>query len=852
MMQQYLAIKAEHPEELLFYRMGDFYELFYDDAVRAAKLIDLTLTARGKANGAPIPMAGVPYHAVEGYLARLVEMGEAVAICEQIGDPATSKGPVARQVQRIVTPGTVTDEALLNAKQHTLIAAVFAHQTRGKTQFGLASLALSTGEFTLSEVCSEQSLVAELERLRPVEILYPEQFAFESILQSYSGLRRRPGWEFDLDSALHLLTQQFGTKDLSGFGIPEGHFSLTCAGCILQYIKDTQRCALPHINKLMLDKPRDTVQLDAATRRNLELTRNLSGGIENTLFSVLDSCQTAMGSRLLQQWIQRPIRDHFRLNQRYDAVAELSASELSELAQHLNSIGDIQRILARLALRSARPRDFAKLQACFNELPLLHITLDQFSSPKLTALTQQISTYPDFADLLNRAICDNPPVVIRDGGVIADGYNTELDELRALSKGATDYLSELEAREKHATGISTLKVGYNKVHGFFIEISKGQAHLAPSHYIRRQTLKNNERFIIEELKAHEEKVLNSQANALALEKQLYDALFDALLPKLNALTTTAQALAELDVLLGFAHLVQNKQLSRPILSDKRGIAYQDGRHIVVEEVLASPFIANPLVIDESQSMLLITGPNMGGKSTYMRQTALIVLMAHIGCFVPAKACEIGPVDQIFTRIGAADDLASGRSTFMVEMTETATILNNATENSLVLMDEIGRGTSTYDGLSLAWACADFLHHKIHAMTLFATHYFELTELASNTQGMENVHLTAIEHNDSIKFMHNVKHGAASKSYGLQVAKLAGLPDNVISAARSKLHELETTNNTHPLPTGSPAKTVTEPLQLPLDHTDSALFDALDNTEPDELSPKQAHELLYLLKTLRQK
>jgi DNA mismatch repair protein MutS len=853
MMQQYLAIKAEHPEELLFYRMGDFYELFYDDAVRAAKLIDLTLTARGKANGAPIPMAGVPYHAVEGYLARLVEMGEAVAICEQIGDPATSKGPVERQVQRIVTPGTVTDEALLNAKQHTLIAAVFAHQARGKTQFGLASLALSTGDFTLSEVTSEQALSAELERLRPVEILYPEQFAFESLLHSYSGLRRRPVWEFDLDSAMHLLTQQFGTQDLSGFGIAQGHFSLTCAGCILQYIKDTQRCALPHINKLTLDKPQDTVLLDAATRRNLELTRNLSGGVDNTLFAVLDSCQTAMGSRLLQQWIQRPIRDHYRLNQRYDAVTELSEADIFDLSQHLKNIGDIQRVLARLALRSARPRDFAKLQACFNELPLLATTLAQFSTTKLTALTQQINTYPEFADLLNRAICENPPVVIREGGVIADGYNAQLDELRALSKGATDYLSELEAREKDATGISTLKVGYNKVHGFFIEISKGQAHLAPSHYIRRQTLKNNERYIIEELKAHEEKVLNSQANALALEKQLYEALFDTLLPKLDALTATAKALAELDVLLCFAQLTQNKQLSRPTLIDKRGMQYQDGRHIVVEDVLNSPFIANPLALDKSQSMLLITGPNMGGKSTYMRQTALIVLMAHIGCFVPATACEIGPVDQIFTRIGAADDLASGRSTFMVEMTETATILNNATKNSLVLMDEIGRGTSTYDGLSLAWACADFLHHKIGAMTLFATHYFELTQLADNTTGMANVHLSAIEHNDSIKFMHNVKNGAANKSYGLQVAQLAGLPNTVITAARSKLNELESSSTTIDRATPQNSLDATQsPVQLQLDQTDSAIFEALDNTDPDELSPKQAHELLYLLKTLRQK
>lgn len=848
MMQQYLAIKAEHPDELLFYRMGDFYELFYDDAIRAAKLIDLTLTARGKANGAPIPMAGVPYHAVEGYLARLVEMGEPVAICEQIGDPATSKGPVERKVQRIVTPGTVTDEALLNAKQHTLIAAVFTHQHRGKMQFGLANLALNTGEFYLCDVPNETALAAELERLNPAEILYPDNFSHVHLLNHYKGLRKRPAWEFDLDSAQHVLNQQFGTKDISGFGVPNDHFSLTCAGCILQYIKDTQRCALPHITKITLEKAQDTVQLDAASRRNLELTRNLSGGSDNTLFSVLDLCQTAMGSRLLQQWIQRPIRDQFRLNQRYDAVAEFANTDTDAITAALNQIGDIQRILARLALRSARPRDFVKLQTCFNVLPELQEALSVLTSPKIKALAGQIKTYPEFAELLNKAIQENPPVVIREGGVIADGYNAELDQLRALSKGATDYLAQLEAREKEATGLSTLKVGYNKVHGFFIEISKGQAHLAPAHYIRRQTLKNNERYIIDELKAHEEKVINSQANALALEKQLYNELFDFLLPQLQALTLTAQALAELDVTVAFAQLSQLHNLSRPTLSEKRGISYQDGRHIVVENVLSTPFIANTLALDDKQSLLLITGPNMGGKSTYMRQTALIVLMAHIGCFVPAKNCEIGPVDQIFTRIGAADDLASGRSTFMVEMTETATILNNATAHSLVLMDEIGRGTSTYDGLSLAWACADFLHHKISAMTLFATHYFELTELAEATKGMENVHLSAVEHNETIKFMHHVQHGPANRSYGLQVAQLAGLPNVVISAAKVKLTELES----QPTTQSDSKESLTSPVQLPLDQSESALFDAIDNIEPDEVSPKQAHELLYLLKSLRQK
>ncbi|MCP3427732.1 DNA mismatch repair protein MutS [Opacimonas viscosa] len=859
MMQQYLSIKAEHPNELLFYRMGDFYELFFADAVRAAKLIDLTLTARGKAGGEPIPMAGVPYHAVDGYLAKLVQLGESVAIVEQIGDPATSKGPVERAVQRIVTPGTVTDEALLRANQDICIVAVTSFTKGDNTQYGLASLALSTGQFIVTEPSSEQALLADLQRLNPAEVLYDEQFINTDALQNYSGLRRRPTWEFDIETAEQQLNMQFGTQSLSGFGIHTGSLSVGCAGCILQYIKDTQKCALPHISSLVLQTQHDSVQMDAATRRNLELTQNLSGGIENTVFAVLDRTQTPMGARLLQQWIHRPSTQHALLQQRYSAIGDFIENGFSELQDALRQIGDIQRVLSRLALRSARPRDFARLQNAFNTLPQVQTLLAEHSAPKIKALANSVSSFPELADLLNRAITENPPVVIRDGGVIADGYNAELDELRALSKGATDYLAVLEEREKAATGIATLKVGYNRVHGFFIEVSKGQSALVPEHYIRRQTLKNNERYIIEELKEHEEKVLNSQSKALALEKALYEELFDALLPHLNALTISANALAECDVLANLAQVAVDLSFYRPELTEQPGISYQDGRHIVVESVLDAPFIANPVHLSPEQRMLMITGPNMGGKSTYMRQTALIVLLAYIGSYVPAQDCVIGPIDRIFTRIGAADDLASGRSTFMVEMTETATILHNATAHSLVLMDEIGRGTSTYDGLSLAWACAEYLHRNIQAFTLFATHYFELTLLADETSGMSNVHLSALEHEDSIKFMHNVKQGAASKSYGLQVAALAGVPKNVIMSARHKLAELEQQSkhveNTSPLNVTPPAEQLPEidaGSQLLLDNSDQALFDALDQVAADELSPKQALDFVYLLKSLRQR
>ena len=847
MMQQYLGLKSEHPDILLFYRMGDFYELFYDDAKKAAALLDISLTKRGQSAGTPIPMAGVPYHAVEGYLARLVQLGESVAICEQIGDPATSKGPVERKVVRIVTPGTVTDEALLNERQDNLLCAIT--QLRG--QYGLAQLDISSGRFLLNQADSADDLAALLQRLNPAELLYSEDFADEQLLQKRKGARRRPVWEFDLASAKRLLCQQFGTKDLLSFGVEDAPVALMAAGCVMQYVNDTQRAALPHIRAIALERAQDNIILDAATRRNLELTQNLAGNYEHTLAAVLDRSQTAMGSRLLKRWIHAPLRDQLQVNARLDAVTELTGA-VDTLQPALKQIGDIERVIARLALRSARPRDFARLRQALQQLPGLAPELAKLNSPQLTQIAQAALPIPELCQLLERAIVETPPVLIRDGGVIAFGYHDELDQWRALSQGATDYLEQLELRERERTGIASLKVGFNKVHGFYIETGRSADTKVPPEYVRRQTLKNNERYIIPELKEYEDKVLGSQSKALALEKQLYEQLFVLTAPYLAQLQQLSQALAELDVLCNFAERADSLNYQRPLLSQTPGIVLEQARHPVVEQVLSEPFIANPLQLNNSRRMLMITGPNMGGKSTYMRQTALIVLMAYIGCFVPAQQAQIGPIDRIFTRIGASDDLASGRSTFMVEMTETATILHHATEHSLVLMDEIGRGTSTFDGLSLAWACADYLATKIKAFTLFATHYFELTQLASQLPTLANVHLDAVEHGDGIVFMHHVQDGAASKSFGLQVAQLAGVPKAVIQQARQKLQQLEQ----QPQPdsaaltaaaTTAPVSSDTQSAQLSLLDAEHPVLEQLKALSVDDLSARQALELLYQLK-----
>ncbi len=844
MMQQYLRLKAENPDILLFYRMGDFYELFYDDAKRASELLDISLTKRGASAGEPIPMAGVPFHAVEGYLAKLVQMGESVAICEQIGDPATSKGPVERKVVRIVTPGTVTDEALLSERVDNLIAAIYHHNGR----FGYATMDITSGRFQLSEPQTEEEMAAELQRTSPRELLFPEDFSPVHLMASRQGNRRRPIWEFEPDTAKQQLNQQFGTRDLVGFGVEQAKLGLCAAGCLIQYVKDTQRTALPHIRSLTWDRQDQSVILDAATRRNLELTHNLAGGTDNTLAEVLDHCATPMGSRMLKRWIHQPMRDNATLNQRLDAITELKETALyGELHPVLKQIGDIERILARLALRSARPRDLARLRHAMQQLPELHSVMSELKQPHLTELRTHAEPMDGLCDLLERAIKENPPVVIRDGGVIADGYSAELDEWRDLANGATEFLERLEAEERDRHGIDTLKVGYNNVHGFYIQVSRGQSHLVPPHYVRRQTLKNAERYIIEELKQHEDKVLNSKSRALALEKQLWEELFDLLLPHLEQLQQLAASVAQLDVLQNLAERAENLEYCRPTLVQKAGIHIQGGRHPVVERVMNEPFIANPIELNPQRRMLIITGPNMGGKSTYMRQTALIALMAHIGSYVPAESASIGPLDRIFTRIGASDDLASGRSTFMVEMTETANILHNATRNSLVLMDEIGRGTSTYDGLSLAWASAEWLAKEIGAMTLFATHYFELTELPNVLPHLANVHLDAVEHGDGIAFMHAVQEGAASKSYGLAVAGLAGVPKPVIKNARAKLQQLELLSS-QPAETRKPSR-VDIANQLSLIPEPSAVEQALAGVDPDQLTPRQALDMLYQLKKL---
>jgi DNA mismatch repair protein MutS len=843
MMQQYLRIKAEHADTLLLYRMGDFYELFFEDAKQAAELLNISLTARGKSGGEPIPMAGVPYHAIEGYLAKLVKLGISVAICEQVGDPATSKGPVARKVQRIVTPGTLTDEALLDDKKDNLLVAV----TTTQEHFGIAALDLSTGRFTLCEADSESAFVADLARLAPAELLYPEHFQQQHIVSEYPGARRRPLWEFDQHTAITQLTQQFDTQSLAGFGIPATHIGLGAAGCILQYVKDTQRSALPHIQSLLIDNPNNWIQLDAATRRNLEITQNLSGGDDNTLMSVLDNTASAMGSRLLQRWLHHPITLRHELKARQQAI-HLIIEHSPELASLLKRIGDIERIISRIALRSARPRDFARLRDSLATLPNLSAEIASlYSSEKptdgnnrLSQLAENCQGFEAEQQLLASAIIESPPVILRDGGVIAPEYNQQLDELRALSEGATSYLSELEEREKQRTGINSLRVSYNRVHGFFIEIGKASSDKVPAEYIRRQTLKNNERYIIPELKAHEDKVLTSQSRALALEKQLYDQLFDQLLPKLSDLIQCAQAIAQIDVLQCLAERADSLNLHCPTWTENSALEYDNGRHPVVEQVMQDPFIGNPLNMNSNRRMLVITGPNMGGKSTYMRQTALIVLMAHIGSFVPAENAVIGDIDRIFTRIGASDDLASGRSTFMVEMTETANILHNATPRSLILMDEIGRGTSTYDGLSLAWATAMHLAQQVGALTLFATHYFELTQLAEIQDNVSNVHVTAVEHNDTIRFMHSICDGAANQSYGLHVAQLAGVPNHVLDRAKRKLSELESQN------TQTPTAIAAHEPQLSLLQEPDSVRTELNAINPDELTPRQALDELYRL------
>lgn len=799
MMQQYLQIKAEHPDKLLFYRMGDFYELFYEDAKKASDLLGITLTARGQSAGAPIPMAGVPYHAAEGYLAKLLSAGESIAICEQINDhnttepllPTNNKAPIERQVVRILTPGTVSEEAFLQPDEECLIIAL--HKKRD--QYGLAVLDLTSGRFTLQEFSSIQThnLESELARLQPREGLIPENFEESSSITSLQSIKKihyRPTWDFEIQSATQLLLDHFKIHDLSAFGCEHLPSGLGAAGCLLRYAGETQKTALPHIYTLCVQADNDHIHLDATSRRALEITVNLQGEKQNTLMNVLDRTHTAMGARMLKRWLMNPIKNKIILMHRQNTIKTLIQNDhtyhnLNSLQDHLKAVGDLERILARVALQSARPRDLIRLREGLQALPEI---LKKIGT--LPYYTAAISPHTHVRLLLEKAIVENPALTIRDGGVIAPGFNAELDAFRTLTENTQEYLTQLEIAEQKKTGLSTLKIGYNRVHGYYIEMSKNQASAAPTHYIRRQTLKNAERFIIPELKSFEDTILSAKARALKLEKSLYQDLLKTLLQDLHPLQHTAQFIAELDVLTNLSERAQTLNLHCPILCDSPGIHITQGRHLIVENRLSGRFISNDLTLDTHTKMLIITGPNMGGKSTYMRQTALIVLLSYIGSFVPATKSVIGPIDRIFTRIGASDDLAMGHSTFMVEMTETANILHNATQNSLILLDELGRGTSTFDGLSLAWASAIEISQSIKAYTLFSTHYFELSLLAEKLDNVQNIHLDAKEHNEELIFLHKVEKGPASQSYGIQVARLAGIPPNVIHAAKLKLKELE--------------------------------------------------------------
>ncbi len=845
LMRQYLRIKADHPDILLLFRMGDFYELFYDDARRAAQLLDITLTTRGESNGSPIPMAGVPHHAAESYLARLLRKGQSVAICEQTGDPNTSKGPVEREVVRIMTPGTLTEEALLRERSDNLIAAISGTEN----DLALAWLDLSAGRFRGRSVANRAELESQIERLQPAEVLLAEDSPLLDAMPWPTGVNRRAPWCFDKTSCFNLLCSQFQTRDLSGFGINPDHPLVGAAGALLEYVRDTQRSELPHINGLQLEQADQYVHIDAVTRRNLELLTHPGGQDQHTLVAVMDQTVTPMGGRLLRRWIANPIRNRDRLATRHRSVAALfeSASH-GALREALRRMGDLERILTRVALRSARPRDLTTLRQGLGTLPELREACKAAHRTELEELADSLGEFPETLQLLSRAIEDEPPVLLRNGGVIKTGYDQELDELRTLSSDADSFLRQYEEQEKTASGIPSLKVGYNRVHGYFIEITHAHTDKVPTHYTRRQTLKAAERYITDELKQFEDRVLSSRERASAREQHCYDGVLDALQPHLKGLQSMAASVARLDVLCCFAERADALGLCCPTMSDTAGIDIEAGRHPVIEQVQGEPFTPNAISLSPQRRMLVITGPNMGGKSTYMRQTALITLLAYCGSWVPATQARIGPIDRIFTRIGAGDDLTQGRSTFMMEMTETANILHNATDKSLVLMDEIGRGTSTFDGLALAWACAQHLAQNVRAYCLFATHYFELTQLAELEDSVANVHLQAVEHNDRIVFLHAVQEGPANQSYGIQVAALAGIPAPVLANAKHHLSRLEAGGAETPQMSLFQAteSTTTDPCAA------DVILKKLEEANPDAMSPRQALELLYELKATSEK
>jgi len=846
MMQQYLRIKADYPDTLVLYRMGDFYELFYADAELAARLLDITLTQRGKSNGEPIPMAGVPFHSIDQYLAKLVKLGKSVAIAEQIGDPAKSKGPVERKVVRVVTPGTLIEDSLLDERRDNILAAVY--QRDGV--YAVATLEMSLGHFKAQQLDHLDTVLSELQRLAPAEILVAEQSpALSAINLDSRSSHKVPDWYFDFDVANELLCRQFNTNNLVAYGCQDFPLAVSAAGALLQYTKDMQYEATPHINDFQISQKSDYLIIDAASRENLEIETNLTGGREFTLVALMDHCANPMGARLLRRWLHGPITNRDTIAHRQLSVEELIHNlGRNELHDLLRKCGDIERILTRLALNSARPRDLTRLRQALHCLPSISNVLATAQSELLQTLSRQLGPFETASQLLDSAILDEPAAVIRDGGVIRPEFDQEFQELHTLSKNSGEFLVELEQREREQTGINTLKVKYNRVHGFYIEISKAQSESAPEHYIRRQTLKNAERYITEELKDFEDKVLSAREKALAKEKYLYQNVLNQLQPSLAAMQAMAQSLAQLDVLSNFAERAVSLNFCKPNLVNETGINIIEGRHPVVESNQSQPFIANDLTLDTNTKMHVITGPNMGGKSTYMRQNALITLLAYTGSYVPASEATIGPIDRIFTRIGAADDLAGGRSTFMVEMTEMANILRNATPDSLVLVDEIGRGTSTYDGLSLAWACAIDLAERLSAYSLFATHYFEITDLAEQLPTVENVHLDAVEHGQDIVFMYHLKKGPASQSYGIQVARLAGLPNGVLGTAQDKLQQLEINAAASAKPTHQHSLDLQPKATKDQKNIQSAVEQTLSAVEPDELTAKQALELIYQLKS----
>ena len=838
-MQQYLRIKAEYPDMLLFYRMGDFFELFFEDARRAAKLLDLTLTSRNKNSADEIPMAGVPVHATEGYLAKLLKRGESVAICDQIGDPAASKGLVERKVTRVITPGTVIEEELLERQKENYLLAVCKHELT----YGLAYLDLSSGRFLLQTCNSIQEFNDEIERIQPAEILVAED-ALIHIDDKYA-FRSVPTWHFEFESSTATLCKQFGTNDLSGYGCDNHHLAIAAAGAVLQYVKDTQKTQLPHIDGLQVCHKDEYLAIDSITRKNLEIEVSTQGDTKHSLVNVLDKTACAMGSRSLRAWLNQPTRIESVLTQRHAAISELlQLNNYAELHNFLTDIKDIERIRSRIALQTAQPRDLDALRSTLQCIPSIQKHLSNYKSELLHESTELLNNHESLTLKLERALGEELPALIRDGGVIKAGYDEELDELRNISTNANQFLIDLEQQEKTATNIANLKVSYNRIHGYYIEIPRSHADRAPEHYTRRQTLKNTERYITPELKKFEDNVLSAKERALKREKYLYDHLLTELNDDLALIQNCSKALAQVDALANLAERASTLKYTQPIFIEDNCLSIKQGRHPVIENVQSEPFTANDAYLDEQRKLLLITGPNMGGKSTYMRQIALITWLAYSGSFVPADEFTVGPIDAIYTRIGASDDLSSGRSTFMVEMTEAANILNNASKQSLVLMDEVGRGTSTYDGLSLAWCCAEHLSEINQSYCLFATHYFELTQLPELFNNIHNVHIDAIEHNEKIIFLHAVKEGPANQSYGLQVAQLAGIPKSVIASAKLKLKQLESQ--------AVITKDKDHQPQLGLDLEEENIHPSVEylaNIDPDELSPKEALEILYKLKSL---